>query len=128
MGRYDENALLSVNMCPPCSCAGSVSTLEAAEHSVAVTFVVGSEVGLQSSADFSQMGKPFLMGTVALGGIVNVMPMLFSQISHNKNQILWFRRAVLAGLTTCAVLNILWVKSKFIAEFDLKLPLSVTRM
>ena len=34
---------------------------------VAVTFVVGSEVGLQSSADFSQMGKPFLMGTVALG-------------------------------------------------------------
>ncbi|CAL8307549.1 unnamed protein product [Lota lota] len=75
---------------------------------VSVTFAVGSEVGLQSSADFSQMGKPFLMGTVALGGIVNVMPLLFSQISHNKNQILWFRRAVLAGLTTCAVLNILW--------------------
>lgn len=34
---------------------------------VAVTFVVGSEVGQQSSSDFSQMGKPFLMGTVALG-------------------------------------------------------------
>ncbi|XP_035863574.1 uncharacterized protein si:ch211-51h4.2 isoform X3 [Sander lucioperca] len=75
---------------------------------VAVTFAVGSEVGLQSSSDFSQMGKPFLMGTVALGGIVNVMPLLFSQISHNKTQILWFRRAVLAGLTTCTVLNILW--------------------
>ncbi|XP_034438052.1 uncharacterized protein si:ch211-51h4.2 [Hippoglossus hippoglossus] len=75
---------------------------------VAVTFAVGSEVGLQSSNDFSQMGKPFLMGTVALGGIVNVMPLLFSQISHNKTQILWFRRAVLGGLTTCTVLNILW--------------------
>ncbi|XP_047444336.1 uncharacterized protein si:ch211-51h4.2 [Mugil cephalus] len=75
---------------------------------VAVTFAVGSEVGLQSSSDFSQMGKPFLMGTVALGGIVNVMPLLFSQISHNRTQILWFRRAVLAGLTTCTVLNILW--------------------
>ncbi|KAM4548475.1 uncharacterized protein PAE49_016716 isoform 2-T2 [Odontesthes bonariensis] len=75
---------------------------------VAVTFAVGSEVGLQSSSDFSQMGKPFLMGTVALGGIVNVMPMLYSQISHNKTQILWFRRAVLGGLTTCTVLNILW--------------------
>ncbi|KAM4629293.1 uncharacterized protein ACJ7VT_001639 [Polymixia lowei] len=48
------------------------------------------------------------MGTVALGGIVNVMPLLFSQISHNKTQILWFRRAVLGGLTTCTVLNILW--------------------
>ncbi|XP_023194686.1 uncharacterized protein LOC102222825 isoform X2 [Xiphophorus maculatus] len=75
---------------------------------VVVTFAVGSEVGLQSSSDFSQMGKPFLMGTVALGGIVNVMPLLFSQISHNKTQILWFRRAVLGGLTTCMVLNILW--------------------
>ncbi|XP_071343425.1 uncharacterized protein [Trachinotus anak] len=75
---------------------------------VAVTFAVGSEVGLQSSNDFSQMGKPFLMGTVALGGIVNVMPLLFSQISHNRTQILWFRRAVLGGLTTCTVLNILW--------------------
>lgn len=75
---------------------------------VAVTFAVGSEVGLQSSSDFSQMGKPFLMGTVALGGIVNVMPLLFSQISHNRTQILWFRRAVIGGLTTCTVLNILW--------------------
>ncbi|GAA6230917.1 uncharacterized protein LOC108878822 isoform X2 [Lates japonicus] len=75
---------------------------------VAVTFAVGSEVGLQSNNDFSQMGKPFLMGTVALGGIVNVMPLLFSQISYNKTQILWFRRAVLGGLTTCTVLNILW--------------------
>ncbi|XP_075876212.1 uncharacterized protein LOC142884437 [Nelusetta ayraudi] len=75
---------------------------------VAVTFAVGSEVGLQSSSDFRQMGKPFLMGTVALGGIVNVMPLLFSQISHNKTQIMWFRRAVLGGLTTCTLLNILW--------------------
>ncbi|KAF3691340.1 hypothetical protein EXN66_Car007015 [Channa argus] len=75
---------------------------------VAVTFAVGTEVGLQSSSDFRQMGKPFLMGTVALGGIVNVMPLLFSQISHNKTQVLWFRRAVLAGLTTCTILNILW--------------------
>ncbi|KAJ0032727.1 hypothetical protein NQD34_002808 [Periophthalmus magnuspinnatus] len=75
---------------------------------VAVTFAVGSEVGLHSNSDFSQMGRPFLMGTVALGGIVNVMPMLFSQISHSKTQILWFRRAVLGGLTTCTVLNILW--------------------
>ncbi|KAI4828648.1 hypothetical protein KUCAC02_022727, partial [Chaenocephalus aceratus] len=75
---------------------------------VAVTFAVGSEVGLQSSSDFSQMGKPFLMGTVALGGIVNVMPLLYSRISHNRTQIMWFRRAVLGGLTTCTVLNILW--------------------
>ncbi|RXM30515.1 Protocadherin-16 [Acipenser ruthenus] len=75
---------------------------------VAVTFVVGSEVKQEISNDFSYVGKPFLMGTVALGGVVNVMPFLFSEISHNKSQIMWFRRAVFGGLATCAVLNILW--------------------
>ncbi|KAJ8278825.1 hypothetical protein COCON_G00058910 [Conger conger] len=75
---------------------------------VSVTFVVGSEVRQETTNDFSQIGKPFLMGTVALGGIVNVMPFLFSEISNNRNQILWFRRAILGGLLTCTVLNILW--------------------
>ncbi|XP_058257565.1 uncharacterized protein si:ch211-51h4.2 isoform X3 [Hemibagrus wyckioides] len=75
---------------------------------VAVTFVVGSEVHQESKNDFTQIGKPFLMGTVALGGIVNVMPFLFSEIYHSRTQVLWFRRAVLGGLTTCTILNILW--------------------
>ncbi|XP_016425508.1 uncharacterized protein LOC107753790 [Sinocyclocheilus rhinocerous] len=75
---------------------------------VAVTFVVGSEVHHETTNDFTQIGKPFLMGTVALGGIVNVMPFLFSEISHVKTQVLWFRRAVLGGLATCTLLNILW--------------------
>ncbi|XP_034149686.1 uncharacterized protein si:ch211-51h4.2 isoform X2 [Esox lucius] len=75
---------------------------------VAVTFAVGSEVQQATTNDFSQIGKPFLMGTVALGGIVNVMPLLFSEISQNKTQIMWFRRVILGGLATCAVLNILW--------------------
>ncbi|KAB5559246.1 hypothetical protein PHYPO_G00026780, partial [Pangasianodon hypophthalmus] len=41
-------------------------------------------------------------------GIVNVMPFLFSEIYHNRTQVLWFRRAVLGGLATCTILNILW--------------------
>ncbi|XP_062901842.1 uncharacterized protein si:ch211-51h4.2 [Mobula hypostoma] len=75
---------------------------------VMVTFVVGSEIHQEISNDFSCIGTPFLMGTVALGGIVNVMPMLFSKISRKRSQVLWFRRAVIGGLTTCAVLNIFW--------------------
>ncbi|KAI1891540.1 hypothetical protein AGOR_G00144850 [Albula goreensis] len=75
---------------------------------VSVTFVLGSEVHQEMTNDFTQIGKPFLMGTVALGGIVNVMPFLFSEISHNKSQIMWFRRMILGGLFTCSVLNILW--------------------
>ncbi|XP_042195306.1 uncharacterized protein si:ch211-51h4.2 isoform X2 [Callorhinchus milii] len=73
---------------------------------VIVTFVVGSEVHQEISNDFSSIGTPFLMGTVALGGVVNVMPMLFSEISQNRCQVLWFRRAIIGGLTTCAILNI----------------------
>ena len=34
---------------------------------VAVTFALGSEVQQETTNDFSQIGKPFLMGTVALG-------------------------------------------------------------
>eukprot|EP00062_Callorhinchus_milii_P000714 gi/632934954/ref/XP_007887134.1/ PREDICTED: uncharacterized protein LOC103175764 [Callorhinchus milii] len=75
---------------------------------VIVTFVVGSEVHQEISNDFSSIGTPFLMGTVALGGVVNVMPMLFSEISQNRCQVLWFRRAIIGGLTTCAILNIFW--------------------
>lgn len=45
---------------------------------VAVTFAVGSEVGLQSSSDFGQMGKPFLMGTVALGENMGSTPFFVS--------------------------------------------------
>ena len=55
---------------------------------VAVTFVVGSEVGLQSSADFSQMGKPFLMGTVALGELpspLRVPPPFPVHLSHRAS-------------------------------------------
>ncbi|XP_048398875.1 uncharacterized protein si:ch211-51h4.2 isoform X2 [Stegostoma tigrinum] len=75
---------------------------------VIVTFVVGSEIHQEIFNDFCNIGTPFLMGTVALGGIVNVMPMLFSEISQNRSQIMWFRRSVTGGLTTCAILNILW--------------------
>lgn len=45
---------------------------------MAVTFAVGSEVGLESSSDFGQMGKPFLMGTVALGENMGSMPFFVS--------------------------------------------------
>ncbi|XP_069753049.1 uncharacterized protein [Narcine bancroftii] len=75
---------------------------------VIVIFVVGSEIHQEINNDFSCIGRPFLMGTVALGGVVNVMPMLFSEISQNRSQVLWFRRAVTGGLATCTVLNIFW--------------------
>ncbi|WAR28758.1 hypothetical protein MAR_014462 [Mya arenaria] len=42
---------------------------------VIVTFYVGASVHREIINDYSYFGAPFLMGTVALGGVVNVMPM-----------------------------------------------------
>ncbi|XP_052215760.1 uncharacterized protein LOC127834164 isoform X2 [Dreissena polymorpha] len=75
---------------------------------VIVTFYVGASVHREITNDFTYFGAPFLMGTVALGGVVNVMPLLYSKISPNKTQIQNFRLAVLLGLITCTVLNIGW--------------------
>ncbi|XP_066267964.1 uncharacterized protein [Branchiostoma lanceolatum] len=75
---------------------------------VVVTFFVGAEVSLAIRNDFNYIGAPFLMGTVALGGVVNVMPMLYQKISPVTTQVKHFRGAVVAGISTCTVLNILW--------------------
>ncbi|XP_077987838.1 uncharacterized protein LOC144442382 [Glandiceps talaboti] len=75
---------------------------------VAVTFLIGTEVANPVENDFRYIGSPFLMGTVALGGIINVMPMLFGKIAAVETQVKGFFKSVFAGLTTCAILNIVW--------------------
>ncbi|XP_022093872.1 uncharacterized protein LOC110981030 isoform X2 [Acanthaster planci] len=75
---------------------------------VVVTFGVGAIVSNEINNDFSYIGSPFLMGTVALGGVINIMPMLYARIEFDKTQIKCFMWAVLLGLVTCTVLNILW--------------------
>ncbi|XP_033760661.1 uncharacterized protein LOC117342579 [Pecten maximus] len=75
---------------------------------VIVTFYVGAEVNREIHNDFSAVGAPFLMGTVALGGVINTMPLMYSKISPVTNQVKYFRLAVILGLVTCTVLNVLW--------------------
>ncbi|XP_033637499.1 uncharacterized protein LOC117298379 isoform X1 [Asterias rubens] len=75
---------------------------------VIVTFGVGSAVSNKISNDFHYIGSPFLMGTVALGGVVNIMPMMYARLEFEKTQIRCFMWAVLLGLLTCTVLNIFW--------------------
>ncbi|XP_046331134.2 uncharacterized protein LOC124114563 isoform X1 [Haliotis rufescens] len=73
-----------------------------------VTFYVGVSVGREISNDFKYLGEPFLMGTVALGGIINTMPFIYEKIEFNPKQIKRYRLSVLMGLITCSLLNILW--------------------
>ncbi|RUS75531.1 hypothetical protein EGW08_016699 [Elysia chlorotica] len=73
-----------------------------------VTFYVGMAVAEEISNDFTQIGGPFLMGTVALGGVVNTMPYTFEKVPYKKRQIRKYRLAVQLGLWTCVLLNIMW--------------------
>lgn len=75
---------------------------------VIVTFYVGASINRDITNDYTYIGAPFLMGTVALGGVVNVMPLMYSKISPIKEQIQYFRWAVVMGMLTCTVLNIGW--------------------
>ncbi|XP_071165678.1 uncharacterized protein [Mytilus edulis] len=75
---------------------------------VIITFIVGSEVNREILDDFQATGEPFLMGTVALGGVINTMPLMYTKVKPDAKQIKNFRLSVILGLLTCMVLNVLW--------------------
>lgn len=75
---------------------------------VIITFIVGSEVNREILDDFKATGEPFLMGTIALGGVINTMPLMYTKVKPEAKQIKNFRLSVILGLLTCMVLNVLW--------------------
>ncbi|XP_031557499.1 uncharacterized protein LOC116294110 isoform X2 [Actinia tenebrosa] len=75
---------------------------------VLAAMYVGYFVRGEIAEDIRSVGEPFLMGTVALGGVVNVMPMIFTKIKLQATQVLQYRQAIIAGTFTCTILNILW--------------------
>jgi len=75
---------------------------------VVITFLVGARVDNQYENEWGAIGEPFLMGTVAIGGIINILPILFMRIRPKADQIRKLNAAVILGLTTCFFLNIMW--------------------
>ncbi|XP_065177732.1 uncharacterized protein LOC135808466 isoform X2 [Sycon ciliatum] len=76
---------------------------------VVVAFVVGSKIHNHTTVDFGASGEPFLMGIVAVGGVVNMMPLMYTKVDcRSAKQVTNFRRAVTLGMLTCAVLNTFW--------------------
>ncbi|KAA0161776.1 hypothetical protein FNF31_03562 [Cafeteria roenbergensis] len=75
---------------------------------IGVMGAVAGSVGIVPTDDWSAGLEPFLLGTVALGGVVNIMPVLFTSVPFERGPIRNFRWAVTAGVVVCWVLNILW--------------------
>ncbi|XP_036358325.1 uncharacterized protein LOC115215027 isoform X2 [Octopus sinensis] len=75
---------------------------------VIITCIIGFKIRENVIDDYHNIGNSFLMGTVALGGTIYVMPFLYKDIVQNKTEIRKYLLAVLSALTTCTILNILW--------------------
>ena len=89
---------------------------------IIVVLIIGSSIHQSSTTDFSYLLDTFLMGSVALNGIFNSLPLLFNHLpkamaydplghqndSGAKSQVLGFIISVSLGIVTCTVLNIFW--------------------
>ena len=77
---------------------------------IAVVGVVAHNVNLAvpQHDDWSTALNPFLIGTVALGGIACVMPVYMAQTPRDAASILRYRNATAAGVFMCYILNAFW--------------------
>eukprot|EP01080_Neovahlkampfia_damariscottae_P007420 gene7420-11743_t len=75
---------------------------------IGVVGFVGFEVNVQFVDNWVFTGKPFLVGTVAIGGAINTLPIIYSKMKPTFRNINLFRLASVLGLIVCWLLNIFW--------------------
>ena len=75
---------------------------------IGVVGVVAKQVDVQQNNDWSALLEPFLIGTVALGGVVNILPVIYEKLPPTANSIYVFRIGVTVGVIVCWVLNVVW--------------------
>lgn len=76
---------------------------------VAVVGYVGTLVSLTIQTHWwPEIGESFLLGTVALGGGINIFPVIFSKIQRTHADVQKFRIAVCLAIFFCWLLNVLW--------------------
>lgn len=86
---------------------------------IVITLMVGFEIRQPSHSDWGLATvEPFLMGIMALSGVVNIMPVTFQACiascsgpptaTVSRSLVINFRRATVLGILICYVLNIGW--------------------
>ena len=75
---------------------------------VGIVGYVAGQVNEPTSDDWTQIGEPFLLGTLSLGGAVNTIPVVFSRVPFTRRSIRAVRAAISAGVATCWILVTLW--------------------
>lgn len=75
---------------------------------VIITAVVSANVNLHITNDWRYIGRPFLIGTVALGGVYNILPVAFEKVRFHSRQVKIFTACAVAGLTLVYLFNLGW--------------------
>jgi amino acid permease len=77
-----------------------------------MVFLVGfiaNHVGQESTNSWQYIGRPFLIGTVALGGAMNTLPVIYSKMKVTRRNIIVFQVAACLAMLFCYILNVVWV-------------------
>lgn len=72
--------------------------------------VVANAVGVQAQQDWTQLMEPFLVGTVAIGGIATMMPVMYPASNPTPSALAHFRWSIVAGIFACFALNAVWAR------------------
>jgi amino acid permease len=78
---------------------------------VILIFLVGyvaTQIREVSTNSWQYIGRPFLIGTVALGGAMNTLPVIYAKMIPTRRNIIVFQACSCAALTLCYILNALW--------------------
>jgi hypothetical protein len=79
---------------------------------IGVVGVLADMVSVSFKDDWRFLGSPFLLGTVALGGVVNTMPVMFTKVVQDfgmsRAAVTAMRNGVLAGVVVCFACNSVW--------------------
>ncbi len=75
---------------------------------VGVVGVAAQVDPLSPSASYAAVLHPFLVSTVALGGVVNLLPVMSADVPASAAAWRAFLGAVVAAILTCFAINVLW--------------------
>ncbi|EGG22399.1 hypothetical protein DFA_04518 [Cavenderia fasciculata] len=75
---------------------------------VFITGIISNSVEHEISNNWFDIGKSFLISTVALGGSVSVLPIVFPKLVFSKKEMKKCYLTVFSSLTTVYILNIIW--------------------
>jgi hypothetical protein len=76
---------------------------------VGVTAYVAGQAGLQAASDWRAAAQPLLVGTVALGGGLNTLPLLYGRLrAFSRADMRRLVTASVSGLLAVYLLNVVW--------------------